>query len=288
MYYYTNTLFMIELHNITFGYSKKQGLYSNLNLRLEKNFTYGLLGKNGAGKSTLLKLMAGLVFPNSGKISVMGQNPAKKSPDFLENLFFIPEVVDTPEMDVLDFGDDYAPFYPRFDKELFLQLLNQLEVPLKNLKELSYGQRKKTWIALGIASNTNLLLLDEPTNGLDIPSKRQFRKIMASCINEDRCIIISTHQIRDLDSLIDRILILDEGELVINAGLETIAHKLSFQKFDSEEAANHCLYAESSLGGTYGLLEKNGDEKWGNIDIELFFNASIAHKKYMQNLFSSK
>jgi ABC-2 type transport system ATP-binding protein len=73
---------------------------------------------------------------------------------------------------------------------------------------MSYGEQKKVMIAFGLATETNLLIMDEPTNGLDIPSKTQFRKLMASLVNEERCIIISTHQVRDLDNLIDFLLIL--------------------------------------------------------------------------------
>jgi ABC-2 type transport system ATP-binding protein len=186
VYYHTNTLFMIQFLDVDFGYRKKQPLYRNLKLELEKGYIYGLLGKNGAGKSTLLKLISGLVFPVSGRVDVMGHDPSKRKPSFLENIFFIPEEIDTPEVDVIAFANSYAPFYPNFDKLQFLRLLNEFDVPERSLKQMSYGQKKKTWIALGIAANTPLLVLDEPTNGLDIPSKKQFRKMMAASINEER------------------------------------------------------------------------------------------------------
>jgi ABC-2 type transport system ATP-binding protein len=188
---------------------------------VEAGHIYGLLGRNGAGKSTLLKLIAGLVFPVSGKSGGAGLNPSKRQPSFLQKIFLIPEEIETPDVDVMRFADDYAPFYPNFDKEQFLQLLQDFDVPLRSLKQMSYGQKKKTWIALGIAANTQLLILDEPTNGLDIPSKRQFRKMMAASLTDERCVIISTHQVRDLDSLIDNIIIVDEGELIVNASIDT-------------------------------------------------------------------
>src|SRR5476649_1378394 len=202
---------MIQFSGVNFGYGPKKPLYRDLALEVKAGHIYGLLGKNGAGKSTFLKLIAGLVFPRSGKVEVMGCVPGKRQPSFLEKIFLIPEEIETPDIDVIAFADDYAPFYPNFNKQQFLSLLKDFDVPLTNLKQMSYGQKKKTWIALGIAATTDLLILDEPTNGLDIPSKKQFRKMMAASITDERCVIISTHQVRDLDALIDNILIVENG-----------------------------------------------------------------------------
>lgn len=279
---------MIQFSDVNFGYRRKQPLYHQLRLSVQKGYIYGLLGKNGAGKSTLLKLISGLVFPVSGKVEVLGFNPSKRRPAFLEKIFFIPEEIDTPELDVIAFADDYAVFYPKFNKTQFLHLLKELEVPLVNLKSMSYGQKKKAWIALGIAANTDLLIMDEPTNGLDIPSKRQFRKMMAATINENRCVIISTHQVRDLDSLIDKIIIVEEGEVLVNEAMESITEKLSFKQFNDEAEARNAIYSESTLAGTYAVLLNEENEEGGKMDIELFFNATVANKKTMQQLFSSK
>jgi ABC-2 type transport system ATP-binding protein len=279
---------MIEFSDVNFGYKRKKILYDQLRLSVQKGYIYGLLGKNGAGKSTLLKLISGLVFPVSGKVEVLGFDPSKRRPAFLEKIFFIPEEIDTPDIDVIAFADDYACFYPLFNKTQFLTLLKELEVPLVNLNAMSYGQKKKTWIALGIAANTDLLILDEPTNGLDIPSKRQFRKMMAATINENRCVIISTHQVRDLDSLIDQIIIVDEGEVLVNTGIDKITEKLSFKQFNTESEAWHSIYAESTLAGTYAVLPNEEAEEGGRMDIELFFNAAVANKTTIQTLFKTK
>ncbi len=276
---------MIHFTEVHFGYKKKTPLYRNLKLEVEAGHIYGLLGKNGAGKSTLLKLISGLVFPSSGKLRVLGQEPGKRQPSFLEKIFLIPEEIETPDVTVNAFADDYAPFYPHFDKQLFLKLLSDFDVPLTSLKQMSYGQKKKTWIALGIAANTQLLILDEPTNGLDIPSKRQFRKMLASCLNEDRCIIISTHQVRDLDSLIDNIIIVDEGELIVNANMNTIAQKISFKQFANENEAWDSIYSENNLMGTSAVVLNQHEENDSRMDTELFFNAAIANKPVMQSLF---
>ncbi len=276
---------MIQFNEVSFGYRKKP-LYKNLRLKVEAGFIYGLLGKNGAGKSTLLKLISGLVFPVSGKVAVMGHDPSKRRPSFLEKIFFIPEEIDTPDIDIIRFADSYIPFYPDFDKQQFIKLLHEFDVPLRSLKEMSYGQKKKTWIALGIAANTPLLILDEPTNGLDIPSKKQFRKMLAASVNENRCVIISTHQVRDLDSLIDKILIVDEGELVVNASIDFITQKLCFRQFANENEARDSIYAETNLIGTYAVVLNEKNEEGTALDIELFFNAAVASKQKMQSLFT--
>jgi ABC-2 type transport system ATP-binding protein len=278
---------MIHFSEVHFGYRRKHPLYRNLRLDVRAGHIYGLLGKNGAGKSTLLKLIAGLVFPVTGKLSVLGHEPAKRQPSFLEKIFLIPEEIETPDVDVVAFADDYAPFYPNFNKEQFMQLLNDFDVPLRSLKQMSYGQKKKTWIALGIAANTQLLILDEPTNGLDIPSKRQFRKMMATTINEERCVIISTHQVRDLDSLIDNIIIVEDGELIVNASIDTITQKVSFKQFSNEDEALDSIYSENNLMGTSAVVLNTHPDDDSRMDTELFFNASIANKTTMQSLFTN-
>lgn len=276
---------MIQFSNVNFGYRKKP-LYKDLRLEVEAGSIYGLLGKNGAGKSTLLKLISGLVFPISGKVNVMGYDPSERKPSFLDKIFFIPEEIDTPDVAITTFVDSFIPFYPKFDKQLFLRLLAEFDVPLRSLKEMSYGQKKKTWIALGIAANTPLLILDEPTNGLDIPSKKQFRKMLASSLNEERCVIISTHQVRDLDSLIDKILIIDEGELIVNATIDGITQKLSFKQFSNENEAWDSIYSESNVMGTSAVLLNENKDEMNALDIELFFNAAVANKEKMQSIFN--
>jgi ABC-2 type transport system ATP-binding protein len=276
---------MIQFSSVHFGYKKKRPLYRDLKLEVQAGHIYGLLGKNGAGKSTLLKLISGLVFPVSGKVNVLGQEPCRRQPSFLEKIFLIPEEIETPDVDVVAFADSYAPFYPNFNKEQFLKLLVDFDVPQRNLKQMSYGQKKKTWIALGLAANTQLLILDEPTNGLDIPSKRQFRKMMASSLTNERCVIISTHQVRDLDSLIDNIIIVDEGELIVNASISTITGKLSFEQFSSDEEAQGSIYSENNLLGVSAILHNTNPDHFSRMDTELFFNAAVADKTTMKSLF---
>lgn len=288
MYYYTNTLIMIHFNNVSFGYTKQKKLYDNIHLELKSGSVYGLLGKNGAGKSTLLKLMAGLVHPQKGELTVFNACPMKREPDFLNQVFFIPEEIDTPNIHVLEFAAEQAPFYPRFNQTQFLDYLKELDVPMTNLNKMSFGQKKKVWIALGMASNASLIILDEPTNGLDIPSKRILRKLIASIVNEEKCIIISTHQVKDLDSLIDQIILVDNGEIIVNTDTNTIIDKIIFQHSNRSEISKNWIYHETSLAGHLIVKKRKQEEEISKLDLELFFNAGITNKHAIQELFNQK
>ncbi|MBC8054291.1 MAG: ABC transporter ATP-binding protein [Sphingobacteriaceae bacterium] len=273
---------MIEINNLNFGYSKKKLLFKNLTLSLKEGHIYGLLGKNGAGKSTLLKNIAGLAFPQSGVCKVKGYTSSKRLPAFLQELFFIPEEMYLPSLTAVQFAKSTGHFYPHFSNEQFIAMLSEFEVPLDSkLNKLSFGQQKKVMIAFGLATNTALLIMDEPTNGLDIPSKSQFRKIIASALTENRCIIISTHQVRDLDSLIDSLIVLHKQEIVLNSSLDTIAEKL---KFTSSASINgkEVLYTEENLGGINTIIA-NTEESYSKVDMELLFNAIISDNKSVTN-----
>jgi len=264
---------MIEIRDLSFGYKRKKLLFRNLNLALETGSIYGLLGKNGAGKSTLLKNFIGLLFPNSGTISVNGYTPKKRWPSFLETIYFIPEEVYVPALTIEGYVNLFAPFYPLFSEAQFHSYLEQLDVKDKGkLNALSFGQQKKFIIAFALACNTKVLLLDEPTNGLDIPSKMKFRKLIASVFAGDKIIFISTHQIRDLDNLIDRVVIVDNGELLLNASLQEIGGRLSFKTVSELPATGKILYAEDSLKGKAIVVENTTNED-SKINLEHLFNA---------------
>lgn len=265
---------MIELSNLSFGYSKKSLLFKNLNLNLDVGHIYGLLGKNGAGKSTLLKNIAGLVFPFEGKCKVSGFDAAKRLPVFLQELFFIPEEVYMPSVTANEFIRQTAHFYPKFDQALFYKVLAEFDVsPDLILSKLSFGQQKKVMITFGLSTNTSLLIMDEPTNGLDIPSKVQFRKIVASSLTEDRCVIISTHQVRDLESLIDTLVILHEKEIVLHKSLDEIADRLHFST--SGQANKEAIIYTEQNGIGNNTISLSHPDQFCKVDMELLFNAII-------------
>lgn len=262
---------MIQIENLDFWYKKRKPVFKNLNLSLSPGHIYGLLGKNGAGKSTLLKSIAGLAFPKSGKCLVKGMNSAKRMVSVLEDMFFISEDIYAPALTPEQFARNTAGFYPNFSLTDFYANLKTLDVdPELPMSSQSYGQQKKAMIAFGLATNTSVLIMDEPTNGLDIPSKVQFRKLIASILNEDRCVIISTHQVRDLDSLIDTILILNNHQIVVNSPVEEVTNKLTFGLFDNT-AGMKVLYEEETMRGKHVIIH-NTSGKYSKMDLELLFN----------------
>jgi ABC-2 type transport system ATP-binding protein len=276
---------MILIQNLSFGYKKKKLLYYNLNLTLKKGSIYGLLGKNGAGKSTLLKNFTGLLFPTKGNILVNGYTPKKRLPSFLETIYFIPEEVYVPSLTIEGYKNLFAPFYPDFNEALFYNYLEQLDVKDRGkLNRLSFGQQKKFIIAFALACNTAVLLLDEPTNGLDIPSKIKFRKLLSSVFTEERIIFISTHQIRDLDNLIDRVIIVDNGQLLLSASITEIADKLCFKTVNELPANGKLLYAEDSLKGQSIVIE-NIEGEDSKVNLEHLFNAVTENPDSIHSIF---
>jgi ABC-2 type transport system ATP-binding protein len=267
---------MITLNRLSFRYSRKRELYKDLSLSLKTGSIYGLLGKNGAGKSTLLKMISGLLFPSSGSVLVNGHVPKKRQPSFLQTIYLIPEEVYVPPITIKKYVSLFGVFYPLFNEKDFYEYLRILEVEdTGKLTTLSFGQQKKFVIAFALACHTKVLILDEPTNGLDIPSKLRFRKLIASAMNEDRLIMISTHQIRDLDNLIDNIVIIDEGKLLMNASLEQISEELTFKKVESMPEEEVYYTEESFLGTSVVMKNKYGEHS--KVNLEHLFNAVTTH-----------
>ncbi len=275
---------MIKINNLNFGYRKNNLLFKNLSMQLSAGHIYGLLGKNGAGKSTLLKNMAGLVYAQSGTVDVLGFDPAKRQPSLLNQICFIPEEFYLPSVKIDAYVKANAAFYPNFDHDYFTALLAEFDIPVaQKLIDMSYGQKKKVIISFGLATQAKFIIMDEPTNGLDIPSKAQFRKIMASALTEDRCIIISTHQVRDLDNLIDTVIMLDENSVALKASVEEITNKLCFKRV--KEIDDTVIYAEPSLAG-YNAVTPNYHQQDSKLDIELLFNAVLAEKNKLKPIFN--
>ena len=276
---------MIKITNLDFAY-KKTKLFSNLSLDLKPGNIYGLLGKNGAGKTSLLKIISGLLFPDMGDVDVNGHTPQKREPDFLQDIFFLPEEYYLPGLKAEEYRKTYAPFYPAFNESKFLELLNEFKLPMdQKLDSFSYGQKKKFLISFGIACNSRIFLLDEPTNGLDIPSKTQFRRIIASAGTEDRLIIISTHQVRDMENLIDPIIIIDEGKVIFNESMGNITDKITVKKVANEPGKDEVLYLEKEIDG-YKIIVENKDQDQTDIDFETLFNTVVTNPEGIKSVFN--
>jgi ABC-2 type transport system ATP-binding protein len=277
---------MIQFNNLSFGYSSKKLLYKNLSLTINQGSIYGLLGKNGAGKSTLLKNMVGTLFPVEGEILINGMNPKKRQPSFLQTIYYIAEDVFVPPLTIKQYKSLFAPFYPECNAESFYNYLNVLDVSVEGkLNKLSFGQQKKFVIAFALACNTKVLLMDEPTNGLDIPSKTQFRKLIASVMYDDRIIFISTHQIRDLENMIDNVIIVDNGDLLLHASVSTISNKLCFKIVSEIPPGANVIYEEKMLKGTAVVMENtNGEDS--KLNLEQLFNGVTENPAITKQIFA--
>jgi ABC-2 type transport system ATP-binding protein len=268
---------MIEIKNLTFHYGKRKKLFNNFSLDLAQGSIVGLLGKNGAGKSTLLKLVAGLLAPQQGEIGVNGYKPFQRDPNFLADIYMIPEEFSLPSITIAGYLKAIMPLYPAFDKEKLNNILTEFELTVGDkLSNLSHGQRKKFLIAFALASNCKLLLLDEPTNGLDIPSKSLFRKILVSSVTDEQLVIISTHQVKDIDTIIDKVVVVEDGVMAFNEDVAGISRKYLFETVTNPDGLNEVLYQEKSPMGYRIIRPVNGDNET-SIDLELLFNA-IIHK----------
>jgi len=278
---------MIDLSNVSFGYKKNKPLFNSLNLEIEKGNIYGLLGKNGAGKTTLMKLIAGLIFPKGGDINVMGFTPQNRHPNFLADVYFIHEELYAPQIKVSTYEKIYAPFYPNFDHAKFKNHLNEFGLEKnKVLTKMSYGQKKKVLLSFGLACNSRLLILDEPTNGLDIPSKSQFRKLLAQSISDERTFIVSTHQVRDMANLIDPIIILEDGEIIFQQNLWDVSKKLFFDISYSTAEPEGVLHAER-LPGAYRTVSQNLTGEESEVELEALFNTVITNREKISELFKT-
>ena len=278
---------MVTIKNLYFTYSKREKLFEDLNLSLSPGHIYGVLGKNGTGKTTLLSLISGLLFPVAGKMDVLGQNPGKRQVDFLQDLFLVSEEFDLPDLSPVGYATLYSSFYPRFDEELYHRSLQEFEIgPNRAMNKMSMGQRKKAFIAFAVACNTRLLLMDEPTNGMDIPSKAQFRKLIASIATENRCLVISTHQVRDLENLIDRIVVLENHRIIFNQSVDTISEKLCFISYNQTDASGQLLYEETGTLGGRGIVPNRSGSP-AHVDMELLFNGVISESEKITGLFTT-
>jgi ABC-2 type transport system ATP-binding protein len=266
---------VIQIEHLNFSYGKEP-LFQDLNLSLEPGAIYGLLGRNGAGKTTLLRIVCGQLYAQGGTTSVLGEPPESRLPRMLSDIYFLPEEFYLPAVTAARYRAMFGPFYPRFDDTLFAGYLGEFELnPRKQLSAYSYGQKKKFLLAFGLASGCSLLLLDEPTNGLDIPSKSQFRRVVAAAIGEQQTFLISTHQARDMEHLIDPIIIVEGGRIVLNKGMEEIDRKLEIRQQRNAPNPGDALYAERTVGGYALVVERTNGGETG-IDLELLFNAVVA------------
>ncbi|WP_114782178.1 ABC transporter ATP-binding protein [Botryobacter ruber] len=274
---------MITLQDVQFSYKKNKPLFDHLNLTLQPGFIYGLLGKNGAGKTSLLKHIAGLLYPDAGVCNIFGYEAQARNPEMLQDIFLVPEEFALPGVLPASYVKLHAPFYSKFNYEQLNRYLAEFDIPTDTkLANMSYGQKKKFLISFALATNARLLILDEPTNGLDIPSKSQFRKIMASALDEEKVVIISTHQVRDLENLIDNVVVLEKGHIIFNRNIAEISERMAFEHNLRGVDETEILYAEDMQGRRAGIV-KNQSGLETRVDLELLFNGIVKDAAVINN-----
>lgn len=277
---------MIRTNHLSYGYTRNRTTLKDINLRLEDGHIYGLLGKNGVGKSTLLKLFSGALL-GKGEYTIDGLDPRQRPAELLEKIRIVPENEAILNTTILQLAEVTKQFYPNFDEKLLHSALDEFEVPTdQRLTQLSLGQQKKSLIALSLACNTPYLFMDEPTNGMDIPSKATFRRIVASALADEekaqKTVIISTHQVDDLESLIDAIIIMQNEGVLLSATLQEIGQRLCFGIADE---GDEVLYSEPTLHGEMSvMLNRTGEEM--PVDVKLLFTAVVKNPKRFKEIFS--
>lgn len=274
---------MIRITDLGFSYGDKPVL-KNIGMTLEEGKIYGLLGENGVGKTTLLTLLSGLKKPQAGSIEIDSCNPFDRKPSFLTEEFYLSDDVNAANMKAAGYASNYGRFWERFDMGKFLEIMELFENdPEQKMNRMSTGQLKKTHIAFALACNTKYLFMDEPTNGLDIPSKAQFRKAIMKYTREDATLLISTHQVRDLENVIDPIIILDRQDVLLNASIEEISKRLYFDY--SNDRIEDALYSEMIPGGSIQVcLNTTGSDS--KVNIEALFNTVHRHKELIKGIFN--
>ena len=271
---------MIQVNHISFKYAgSKHLVFDDFSLTLEENRIYGLLGKNGTGKSTLLYLISGLLRPSCGSVCCDGIATKKREPETLRNIFFVTEEFEMPSIRLSEYVKLYKPFYPNFSDEVLQECLADFELPSDvHLNELSMGQRKKAYIAFAMATNTKYLFMDEPTNGLDIPSKSQFRKVIARHMTEERTVVVSTHQVHDVEQMLDHILMLDQRSVLLNATMQEIQDQYTFEYRSPQQMDDTVLYAEPTLQGNAVICRRQEGDAETQVNLELLFNYKTTSK----------
>ena len=279
----------VERIAFNYGWRQQKSVFSDFSLSLERGKVYGLLGLNGAGKSTLIYLMAGLLTPKSGRVTIDGCNVRDRLPSTLGNLFVVPEEFELPHMSLKEYATLNGALYPRFSYDDLLRNLELFDInpEIKSLSSLSMGQKKKVLMSFAFATHTDLMLMDEPTNGLDIPGKSQFRRLVAREMSDNRTIVISTHQVRDIDRCIEHVVIIDNSKVLLDESVARITSKLQFVENGTATDAQRAIYSQPSVMGYSIVVPNNGGDET-EVNLETLFNATLGNRDKITEIFNAK
>ena len=280
---------MIAFKDVCFSYRRNVPVLSNLSLQIEPGTVCGLLGRNGVGKSTMLYLTAGLLRPRSGQVLCNGYIPSDRQVNFLNDIFIVPEEFDLPPITLDEYVRINSVFYPKFNLDLMHSILEIFALPGNiNLGALSLGQKKKAFLSFALACNTSILLLDEPTNGLDITAKRMFRATITAAMTDDKTIIISTHQVYDVENILDHVVIADNNRILLNRPMIDIQTKLRFGYTQDPELAKRALFSIPMPGG-FNVVEFLDDpDRETEVNLETLFELTNSNPDLINQLFVEK
>lgn len=199
---------MIKLETLSFAYRKGVVTLKDVTTSFPPGI-HLLLGENGAGKTTLLEVMAGLLRPQYGECLIDGIDVATHRPEVMRDVFFLGDNMTFPAKNMAEMVKCHAFLYPRFNGELLKSNLKAFGIDeWQPFMKMSLGTRRKAQLAYALSLGTEVLLLDEPANGLDIKAKQTLGNIMASSIDMDQTVIVSTHTVQDLENLFDGVAML--------------------------------------------------------------------------------
>ncbi len=290
---------MLVCNNITYQYSHSNenaldGFTFNskdMHFDEEGGKVYGLLGKNGAGKSTLIRILSGGIIHYKGECRIGDFSSSSRDPKMLQDIIIVPEEYYLPPILPLEYAKLFGIFYPHFTIDLLNSLIEGFEIPRKKLLvNMSFGQKKKFMIAFAFATRAKIIIFDEPTNGLDIPSKILFNQCVHKHKKLYQMIIVSTHQVKDVESIIDALILIHEGKSLLNTSIENIAQYFQVVQSEKRLSSKDVIFCIESIGGYTSLqvrkkaLKKNTLQ---NVDIELFFTATLHSPSKIQNILSS-
>ena len=214
---------LVEIKELGKCYGKKK-VMNNLSLSLESGRIVGILGPNGSGKSTLIKMMAGVLKPTSGQITINGYPVGvntKKIVSYLPERTYL-----NPSMKVKEAVDYFADFYEDFSKQKALDMLEKFGINEQDkIKSLSKGTREKVQIVLVMSREAKLYLLDEPMGGVDPAARDYILRTIISNYNEDATVVITTHLISDIENVLDEVVFIKQGEVYLKESVDDIRTK---------------------------------------------------------------
>ena len=209
---------IVSFNNVTKHYSSGEGV-TGLSFSLDRGQVIGLLGLNGSGKTTTMKIISGLLHPQSGSVEILGNTPREGR----GHIAFLGDRQSFPSwMAPKDMQRFMETFYSDFQRDKFQQVLKELDIPEKPLDAMSKGQRQKLKLAATIARTADLYLLDEPLSGIDLVARTGILKTLIANWNEESSVVLSTHEIKDIDPYLDRAIFLDNGCLKADEQAEDI------------------------------------------------------------------